>query len=159
MSDASNRLESLVDAQLRAARERGEFDNLPGAGKPLPKRHSPDDELWWIKDYIAREGLPTDALLPPALRLAREIEHLPGRVAGLAAESLVREAVADLNRRIADHLRLPPPGPYVPLRRLDPDQVVRDWQAARAPTAGEAPAPAPPARPRRRWFHRRRTSA
>ncbi|MFD0819497.1 DUF1992 domain-containing protein, partial [Micromonospora zhanjiangensis] len=126
MSDASNRLESLVDAQLRAARERGEFDNLPGAGKPLPKRHSPDDELWWIKDYIAREGLPTDALLPPALRLAREIEHLPGPVAGLAAESLVREAVADLNRRIADHLRLPPPGPYVPLRRLDPDQVVRD---------------------------------
>ncbi|GLZ01820.1 hypothetical protein Acsp02_90710 [Actinoplanes sp. NBRC 103695] len=27
--------ESAVDRQLREAQERGEFDNLPGAGKPL----------------------------------------------------------------------------------------------------------------------------
>jgi hypothetical protein len=30
-----DRLESLVEKQIREAQEQGEFDNLPGAGKPL----------------------------------------------------------------------------------------------------------------------------
>lgn len=155
MSDSSARLESLIDAQLRMAQERGDFENLPGAGKPLPKTHSPDDELWWIKDYVRREGLPTEALLPTSLRLSREIERLPERVGGLASEQAVHEVVADLNQRVSDYLRLPS-GPYAPVRRVDPDEVVRDWQAARqAPDSPTAPA-APPTSPRRRhWFARR----
>ncbi|MER2092403.1 MAG: DUF1992 domain-containing protein, partial [Saccharopolyspora rectivirgula] len=48
--------ESWIDRQIREAAERGEFDDLPGAGKPLPK-HAPTDELWWIRSYVEREGL------------------------------------------------------------------------------------------------------
>jgi hypothetical protein len=147
----------LVDAQLRAAQERGDFENLPGSGKPLPKTHSPEDELWWIKDYVRREGLPTEALLPTSLQLSREIERLPDRIGKLGSEQLVREAVADLNQRINDYLRLPS-GPYAPVRRVDPDEVVRAWQATRQaaaePTAPTDPPAAPPGR-RRRWFARR----
>lgn len=36
MTDPLSRYESVVDRQIRQARERGEFDNLPGMGKPLP---------------------------------------------------------------------------------------------------------------------------
>lgn len=33
--------ESWIDEAIRDAQERGEFDNLPGAGKPLPDRRNP----------------------------------------------------------------------------------------------------------------------
>ena len=31
-----SQFQSVVDAQIRAAEARGAFDNLPGAGKPIP---------------------------------------------------------------------------------------------------------------------------
>jgi Domain of unknown function (DUF1992) len=126
-----DRYESVVDREIRLAQERGEFDNLPGAGKPLPGRGDPDDELWWVKSYIRREGLSTEALLPTALQLARQIERLPDTVRRLGSEQLVREAVSELNRRIADYLRAPS-GPHVPVGPVDPEQIVQQWRAGRA---------------------------
>lgn len=123
--------ESLVDKQIRLAQERGEFDNLPGAGKPLPGRGEPDDELWWVKGYLRREGLSTEPLLPTSLQLARQIERLPETVRKLGSEQLVRAAVSDLNRRIADYLRAPS-GPQVRVRPVDPEAIVRQWRANRA---------------------------
>jgi hypothetical protein len=46
----SSGYESRIERQIREAQERGEFDNLPGAGKPLPDRGTAYDEDWWIKD-------------------------------------------------------------------------------------------------------------
>jgi Domain of unknown function (DUF1992) len=125
------RYESVVDREIRLAQERGEFDNLPGAGKPLPGRGEPDDELWWAKSYIRREGLSTEALLPTSLQLARQIERLPDTVRTLGSEQLVREAVSELNRRIADYLRAPS-GPHVPVGPVEAEKIVRQWRAGRA---------------------------
>lgn len=161
MSESSRRRESMIDSQIRTAQERGDFDNLPGAGKPLPQRWSPDDELWWVKDYVRREGLPTETLLPTSLRLAREIERLPDRVRTLGSERVVREVVAELNRQVVDYLRLPS-GPYAPVRTVDPEELVRGWQAARAAASEpQTPAAAPEAAGGRRrgwrgWVHLRR---
>jgi hypothetical protein len=44
------------------------FDNLPGAGKPLPDRGQLHDPLWWVKQLVEREQL---SLLPPSLQLLR----------------------------------------------------------------------------------------
>ena len=126
-----DRYESVVDRQIRLAQERGEFDNLPGAGKPLPGRGEPDDELWWVKSYIRREGLSTEPLLPASLQLARQIERLPETVRGLLSEQLVREAVSALNRRIAEYLRAPS-GPQVRVGPVDPEKIVREWRAGGA---------------------------
>jgi hypothetical protein len=49
--------ESWIDRQIRRAEERGEFDDLPGAGRPIPDLDKPFDELWWVKDKLRREGL------------------------------------------------------------------------------------------------------
>jgi Domain of unknown function (DUF1992) len=125
------RYESVVDREIRLAQERGEFDDLPGAGKPLPGRGEPDDELWWVKSYIRREGLSTEALLPTSLQLARQIERLPDTVRGAGSEQLVREAVSELNRHIADYLRAPS-GPHVPVAPVDPETIVQHWRAGRA---------------------------
>jgi len=126
----SSRFESLVDQQIRLARERGEFDNLPGMGKPLPGAGRPDDHLWWLRGYLEREGISAEVLLPTSLRLAREIERLPEVVADLPSEQMVRERVRDLNRRIAEYLRAPS-GPFVRLRPVDPAEMAAHWRAAR----------------------------
>ncbi|MGW0173795.1 DnaJ family domain-containing protein [Rhodococcus sp. NPDC003322] len=121
--------ESWVERQIRLAQERGEFDNLAGAGKPLPPIDD-SDELWWVKRKLAAEGLSTEALLPPSLQLRREVERLSDVVADLPTEQAVREAVADLNRRIADYLRAPSV-PVVPVHKVDADRAVAAWRARR----------------------------
>ncbi|MFF0815240.1 DUF1992 domain-containing protein [Rhodococcus sp. NPDC003318] len=119
--------ESWVERQIRLAQERGDFDNLEGAGKPLP--HVDDaDENWWVKRKLAAEGLSTEALLPPSLQLRREIERLPDSVADLPTEQAVRDVVADVNRRIAEYIRAPSQ-PVVPVHRVDVDAAVAAWRA------------------------------
>lgn len=141
--------ETWVDAQIRAGQENGAFDNLPGAGKPLPGIGQPYDEDWWVKRQLGKEELSTDALLPTSLRLRKEIERLPETVRDLGAERLVRETVVELNERILAWQRSPTP-PHVPIRRLDADQVVEQWRAGR-------PRPATPIREQERkisWWRR-----
>jgi hypothetical protein len=57
-----------VERKIREAAERGAFDNLPGAGKPIPDLDTPHDELWWIKRKLREEGL---AHLPPTIALRK----------------------------------------------------------------------------------------
>ena len=47
----------LADNRIREAMGRGEFDDLPGAGKPLPGLDQPYDPMWWVKKKIAAEQL------------------------------------------------------------------------------------------------------
>ena len=91
---------SWIDQQINEAAERGAFDNLPGAGKPLPKRAGTDDVQAWLQDYLRREGVSGEELLPLPLRLRKEVERLTGTVQDLRSEQEVREVVAALNQRI-----------------------------------------------------------
>jgi Domain of unknown function (DUF1992) len=147
------RYESVIDQQIRKAEERGDFADLPGKGKPLPGLDGPDDENWWIKSWIRREGVPSEALLPTPLQLRKESERLPETVRDLPTEEAVRAAISDLNRRIAEWVRAPS-GPAVPVRPVDADAIVREWRAAR-PTPPPAPAPTAPEPARPRWWRRR----
>jgi hypothetical protein len=38
--------------------EAGQFDDLPGAGKPIPDLAEPHDELWWVRKWLARNDVP-----------------------------------------------------------------------------------------------------
>ncbi|TDD38771.1 DnaJ family domain-containing protein [Saccharopolyspora elongata] len=151
--------ESWVDKQIRTAQERGDFDDLPGAGKPLPGAGAPLDDLWWVKDYIRREGLSGDALLPTPLQLRKEAERLPEAVRDLTTEQAVRDVAADLNRRIVEHLRAPT-GPQVAIGPVNVDEVVASWRVGRPePVRQPAAEPVEPAAaaPRKsRWWQRLR---
>lgn len=46
--------ESVADRLIREAMDSGEFDDLPGAGKPIPGAGTPDGEGWWIKKWVER---------------------------------------------------------------------------------------------------------
>src|SRR5215472_6920283 len=104
---------SWVDQQIAEAAERGAFDNLPGAGKPIPRRGGGTEA--WLQDYLRREGVSADELLPTPLRLRKEVERLAGTVQDLNSEDEVRAVVRGLNRRILEWRRIPT-GPPVFLR-------------------------------------------
>lgn len=122
--------ESWIDRQIREARERGEFDNLPGAGKPIPGLKGRQDENWWVKGLIERENL--KPLLPTTLSLRKEAEELLDRVAAEQSEQTVREIVADLNERILDSRRRKVDGPDIWIRTFNVDRVVVQWRERRA---------------------------
>lgn len=44
--------------------EAGEFDDLPGAGKPIPDLDRPYDPEWWARKLIERERLRDIGLNP-----------------------------------------------------------------------------------------------
>lgn len=118
--------ENWIDRQIREAMERGEFDNLPGAGKPLELDPSED---WWIKATMARENL--SEVLPGPLALRREVAEIDARVADCRSEREVRERCETLNERIREHYRRPETGPRIIVRFVDVEEVVARWVAAR----------------------------
>src|SRR3954454_6572441 len=63
-----------VENAIAQAIRRGDFDNLPGAGKPLTHLTGTHDPDWWIRRKIERERL--TGLGPPALTLRTENEEL-----------------------------------------------------------------------------------
>ncbi|MYX30815.1 DUF1992 domain-containing protein [Streptomyces sp. SID8381] len=120
--------ESWVEKEIRDAQGRGDFDRLPGAGKPLPD-DTTYDELWWVKRKMAREGLSVP--LPPTLALRKEAEDALAAAYAAPSEPVVRRIIAEINTKILDMMLKPPPGPPLGLKRYDVEEVVREWRARR----------------------------
>ena len=156
-------IQGIVERQILQAQARGAFDNLPGAGRPLPDSGGPHDENWWLAQHLLREGVSGAAFLPPALALRKEVEDLPDRVRLLPTEAQVRLAVDRLNDRILDALRKPGEGPPVTVMAVDVEEIVLGWRFARIarrsaatraaqPELQPEPEPQPePGRRPRRW--------
>jgi hypothetical protein len=122
--------QTWVDVQLRQARERGDFDDLPGYGKPLSglgERHDPD---WWVKQLLEREQI--TGIAPPSVQVRREDAALDDRLDRLGSEAEVRREVADFNARVRWALYRPPEGPPVITAQRDVDHEVERWRARRA---------------------------
>ena len=127
------RFESRVERMIREATERGEFDNLPGAGKPLDLTDS-DDPDWWVKRKIREENLDSSALLPAPLLLRREAQDFPESLRHMADEDAVRDVLIEFNRRVREaHLasrQLALPHSVV-AHTVDVDDMIRRWRALR----------------------------
>ena len=59
----------LIDARIAEAQANGEFDNLPGAGKPLPPEPDPENALL---NRLAREN----GAEPEFVTLSRQLRKL-----------------------------------------------------------------------------------
>ncbi|MDQ1112390.1 hypothetical protein QE418_001838 [Microbacterium testaceum] len=141
---------AFVETSIQQAIRRGEFDNLPGAGKPLPDLGTSHDPDWWIRRKIETEQL--TGLGPPALTLRVEHAELAERLDAIAREPEVREAVEDFNRRVIEARRQLQGGPPVVTPTVDVEAEVAAWVERRRARV-EAAARAAPER-RRRWFRR-----
>jgi len=149
---------SWIDQQINQAADAGAFDNLPGAGKPLPKRDEADAGQAWLRAYLRREGVSTEEMLPTPLRLRKESERLAENVPAMRSEQEVREAVTALNQQISHSRRFPLDSPiFVPL--VNEEAMVARWResrpAARAGSAAVADKSGAGSLGRRsRWWHR-----
>lgn len=150
--------ETWVEQQITRAAEQGAFDDLPGAGRPLPLGDRPASTYEWALRWASRENGGVTGMLPPGLALRKEREELPARVAAAPSVAAVRAVVEDFNARVQEFWRRPQEGPAVSVGMVDVEATVAEWQASR-PVAVAAPEPgAPPVVRRRRWPFRRRTS-
>jgi hypothetical protein len=120
--------ESWIDRQIREAQERGEFDNLPGRGRPIDGLDRPHDEMWWVRQWLKREEV---SVTPPTLALRKAVDDLLDRVASERSELKVRELVAELNAQISDTNAKATSGPPSNLMPLDVEAVVAGWTATR----------------------------
>lgn len=152
-----------VDLQVRRAMERGEFDNLPGAGKPIKGLGSTHDPDWWVKGLIERERI--TGVLPPALALRKEDAELDATLDRETTEKGVRRVVADFNRRVVEARRQLQGGPPVVTATRDEDAEVAAWRARlverrerqrRLVEEQAAASDVHTARRRRRWWGRDR---
>ena len=122
--------ESWIDQQIREAREAGLFDNLLGAGKPLPGLAEGYDPLWWVKQLVQREQI---SVLPPSLEMLHKVESEMAAVWQLGDEAKVRSRILALNREIAKVNARSTEGPPTRLGPLDVEAIVAEWRARRKP--------------------------
>ena len=162
-SDPAQRFEQQtlwVDAQIQMAMRRGEFDNLPGAGKPIKGIGDTHDPDWWVKNLLEREQI--SGLGPPAILLRKEDAELDARLDGVSAEPEVRRILEDFNARVVSARRQLMGGPPVITRTRDIEVEVDAWKARRAERLRKLramPLPrreAEPPRRRSRWWRRSR---
>ncbi|GIT80410.1 hypothetical protein LLS1_20790 [Leifsonia sp. LS1] len=120
----------VIENAIQQAIRRGDFDDLPGAGKPLPGLTGTHDPDWWIRRKIEREKL--TGLGPPALTLRTEDREFAERLDRLGSERAVREHVEDFNRRVREARRQLQGGPPVVTATRDADAEVAAWAKRRA---------------------------
>jgi hypothetical protein len=152
-----------VDLQIKQAMERGDFDDLPGAGKPIKNLGTQHDPDWWVKQLVEREKI--TGILPPALQLRKDDAELDARLDRHTAESEVRRELEEFNARVMKARYTPVDGPPLVTMPRDVEAQVGAWRdrqqarrrdAAARRAAAADPAPAQRRKDRsRRWFRRR----
>ena len=120
--------QTWVDLQIQKAMARGDFDDLPGAGKPIADLGTQHDPDWWLKRMIKREQV---SVLPPALQLRKEDAELDDRLDKLAAEREVRREVEEFNARVLRARYTPMDGPPLVTQPRDVEETVTAWRERR----------------------------
>lgn len=90
-------LEDLIDARIRVAQAEGAFENLPGAGKPLPPEDDPENAL--INRLMKENGA-----VPEFVSLSRELERLRAELeetGDRTARSEILKEMSMMDARIA----------------------------------------------------------
>lgn len=112
------RRQDPVEQQIQEAIKRGEFDNLPGAGKPLDTGDSGPG--WWTRRYLDRLRA-----IDRSGEISSQVDQELGRVWILPDEAAVRDRVTELNTRLAEANQDLAIEDRIDL--LNPDQVFATW--------------------------------
>ncbi len=118
--------ESWIDRKIREAEDRGEFDDLPGAGQPIPDLDKPYDENWWVRGKLRSEGL---SYLAPPLAMKKKAHDALTAALDADSEAEVRKIIEDINAEIREANRTGITGSSIMLVPYDVERVVRDWRA------------------------------
>ncbi|MEE2057324.1 DnaJ family domain-containing protein [Rhodococcus artemisiae] len=132
--DSETAIALLADMHIRKAIERGDFDDLPGSGKPLDLSDA-DDPDWWLKSFMKREGL---AFLPPSIQLRKDDAALDEQLDQLSNEKAVRHEIDQFNKRVMHARYQLPSGPPLITMPRDTEATVTAWADRKAARSEEA---------------------
>jgi hypothetical protein len=90
-------LARIAEEKIRESMARGEFDNLPGAGKPLALE---DDSMVPEDLRVAYKILKNAGCLPPELELRKEIVTLKNLTAAIEDDGERRRKMRELNAKL-----------------------------------------------------------
>jgi len=90
-------LETMAENKIREAMTRGEFENLPGAGKPLRLE---DDSMIPDDLRVAYKILRNAGCIPPELEVRKEIVTLRDLLRTIEDEGVKREKIRELNYKL-----------------------------------------------------------
>jgi hypothetical protein len=119
--------DTWIDKQIREAEERGDFDNLPGKGKPLPDIDKPRDEMWWVRSWLKRENVD---YLPPTMQIRKDVDEARERIRNATTEAEVRTIVEEINDKIRHLNRTAVDGPPSNVYPLHLETVLDKWRNA-----------------------------
>ena len=128
---ATNRMREqhlYVEETVRQGIARGEFDNLPGAGKPikdLGKDHDPD---WWVKQLVEREQI---VVLPRSVQLRKDDAELDDLLDTQTTEDGARRLVEEFNERVIAARYGAPEGPPLITMPRDVEATLAAWRERR----------------------------
>jgi hypothetical protein len=86
--------DKIVEERIRRAQKKGDFKNLPGAGKPLALE---DDRYIAEELRLAYKILKNAECLPPEVELKKEIQRAEDLLAGMKDTSEKYRAIKKLN--------------------------------------------------------------
>lgn len=131
--------ENAGEKRIREAQERGDFEDLAGAGKPFDLGDLNDPDRW-VKRSAKGERLDLGGALPGALGLRKEASGYPASPADVRREEHVREILDDFNPRVLADRRRPALGKLPPMiaKTVDVDELVGQWALLRERIAAEA---------------------
>ncbi|MEZ4649876.1 MAG: DUF1992 domain-containing protein [Candidatus Eisenbacteria bacterium] len=112
-----------IEDQVSAAVWRGDFDDLPGRGKPLQGLN--DDPLWWVKDKLKREQA---SVLPAALELRKDVEAALAEMRAVKSETRARDILGDINEKIRKTNATITSGPPSNLVPFDVEPLIERWR-------------------------------
>lgn len=163
ISDAASRAEAVqrqrqihtwVDQQIQQAIARGDFDDLPGAGKPIEGLGTEHDPDWWLRKLVEREHL---VVLPPSIQLRKDDAALDDLLDEQTTESGVRQVVEEFNARVLRARYQIPVGPPLITQPRDVERAIAEWRVRRTARIAATPPPEPAPRKRPWWRRRRQT--
>lgn len=122
--------ERWIERQITEAIDRGDFDGLPGAGRPIRDIDARRDEMAWIREKLRREKVAPPP--PPAIQIRIDVDAALASLGSLTTEAEVRSLVEHLNDRIRTVNRTTVIGPPTTLGPMPVEEVLERWRRLRA---------------------------
>ena len=113
--------ETIADRRIREGRAAGAFDDLPGAGKPIPDLGRERPAGWWAARVVRR-----DRSMARADQLDRNVRTAMPELWRLRNERDVEDRIDELNAEIDDYNRVTT---WERRARLDRAVLVAKWRS------------------------------
>jgi hypothetical protein len=126
--------EIIVEERIKEGQKKGEFDNLPGSGKPINlinEGHIPDELR------LAHKILKNADCLPPELELKKEIHQTEELLAGLTDEKEKYKTIKKLNYLVLKFNSLRPRAISMELPQEYTGKIVERLESAHRRYKGE----------------------